>query len=200
MQKLTWISSGKNNKSCRIIHNGSNKTGFVVLWFFYDFLRNLQEIGKSLLLFDLPFAERPSERFAALQCDPWAAGRRGGAKSGEARWSFGRGRTGKGLGATGTRFRRSGGAVVAKGRSAGGLRGTAVRCAPGARLRRALGQSSKGAARRDFSGVGRRGLGALETAESTVGKVNQRRAPMPTASSGGRGGAGCIAARDRDSL
>jgi hypothetical protein len=29
MQKLSGISSSKNNKSCRIIHNGSNKIGFV---------------------------------------------------------------------------------------------------------------------------------------------------------------------------
>jgi hypothetical protein len=52
-------------------------------------------------------------------------------------------------------------------------------------------------AQRGFSGVGRRGLGELETAESTVGKVWQRRAPVPTACSGGRGGAGCVAVRGR---
>jgi hypothetical protein len=34
MQKLTGISSGQNNKSCRIIHNGSNKISFA---FFFDF-------------------------------------------------------------------------------------------------------------------------------------------------------------------
>jgi hypothetical protein len=74
---------------------------------------------------------------------------------------------GSGLGTTGTRFGRSVGGERAAGR---GLRGTAVRCAPGARLRRALGRSSKGAARRGFRGVGRRGLGALETAEGTVAR------------------------------
>jgi hypothetical protein len=34
MQKLSGIGSGKNNKSCRIIHNGSNKIGFAVFRFF----------------------------------------------------------------------------------------------------------------------------------------------------------------------
>jgi hypothetical protein len=49
-------------------------------------------------------------------------------------------------------------------------RGTAGRHPPGARLRRALGRGRKGAARRDFSTVGRQGLGALGTAESTIGQ------------------------------
>jgi hypothetical protein len=40
MQKLKGIGSGQNNKSCSIIHNGSNKIGVA---FFCDFLRNLQE-------------------------------------------------------------------------------------------------------------------------------------------------------------
>jgi hypothetical protein len=71
MQKLTGTSSGKNNKSCRIIHNGSDKIGFAFVWFFYDFLRNLQESGKSLYYLSYPIARRPSERIVALQCGPW---------------------------------------------------------------------------------------------------------------------------------
>jgi hypothetical protein len=55
MQNLTGISSGKNNKSCGIFHHEPNKISFAFFWFFYDFLHNLQEIGKSLLLFELPF-------------------------------------------------------------------------------------------------------------------------------------------------
>jgi hypothetical protein len=55
MQKLLGISSGQTNKSCRIIHNGSNKTSFTFFWFFCDFLRNLQESANSLLLFQLRF-------------------------------------------------------------------------------------------------------------------------------------------------
>jgi hypothetical protein len=47
MQKLSGISSGQNNKSCRIFHRESNKIGFVFLWFLCDFLRNLQESAKS---------------------------------------------------------------------------------------------------------------------------------------------------------
>jgi hypothetical protein len=55
MQKLTGISSGKNNKSCRIFHIESNKIGFEFFRFFYNFLRNLQETAKPLLLIELPF-------------------------------------------------------------------------------------------------------------------------------------------------
>jgi hypothetical protein len=55
MQKLTGISSGKNNKSCRIFHNESKKIGFEFFWIFFDFLRNLQETAKALLLIVLPF-------------------------------------------------------------------------------------------------------------------------------------------------
>jgi hypothetical protein len=55
MQKLSGISSGKNNKSCGTIHHESKKTGFAFFQFLYDFIRNLQETGKSLLRFELPF-------------------------------------------------------------------------------------------------------------------------------------------------
>jgi hypothetical protein len=55
MQKLSGISSGKNNKSCGTIHLESNKIGFALFRFFNDFIHNLQETGKSLLLFELPF-------------------------------------------------------------------------------------------------------------------------------------------------
>jgi hypothetical protein len=71
MQKLSGISSGKNNKGCRIFHNESNKIGFAFLCFFYDFLRNLQETAKSLYYWSYPFAGRPSERNFSLQCRPW---------------------------------------------------------------------------------------------------------------------------------
>jgi hypothetical protein len=43
MQKLTGISSGKNNKSCRIIHHESNKIGFAFFRFstiFYAIYKN----------------------------------------------------------------------------------------------------------------------------------------------------------------
>jgi hypothetical protein len=71
MQKLTGISSGQNNKSCSIIHNGSNKIGFTFFRFFYDFLRNLQESANSLYYFSCAFAGRPLERKLSLQCSPW---------------------------------------------------------------------------------------------------------------------------------
>jgi hypothetical protein len=43
MQKLTGISSGQNNKSCRIIHNGSNK----LVLHFYDFSTIFYAIYKN---------------------------------------------------------------------------------------------------------------------------------------------------------
>jgi hypothetical protein len=46
MQTSTGTSSGKNNKSCGIFHNESNKIGFAFVWFSYDFLRNLQISAK----------------------------------------------------------------------------------------------------------------------------------------------------------
>jgi hypothetical protein len=45
MQKLTGISSGQNNKSCRIFRHEPNKIGFAFFRFVYDFIRNLQESG-----------------------------------------------------------------------------------------------------------------------------------------------------------
>jgi hypothetical protein len=97
MQKLTGISSGKNNKSCRIIHHESNKTGFTFFWLFCDFLRNLQETGKLTLLFQLHFCSRdPGKNFGFAKWPLGAAGRRGWAKSGELAGARGRGRTGGG--------------------------------------------------------------------------------------------------------
>jgi hypothetical protein len=77
MQKLSGISSVKNNKHWGIFHLESKKIGFVFFRFFCDFLHNLQETGKSLYYLSYPFAGRPSERSFVLQCGPWAAGRRG---------------------------------------------------------------------------------------------------------------------------
>jgi hypothetical protein len=88
MQKLSGIISGQNNKGCSIIHHESNKSSFAFFWFFYDFLRNLQESAKSQSLFKnhfarrsletsdsyeytLAFAVRPLELKGASQCDPW---------------------------------------------------------------------------------------------------------------------------------
>jgi hypothetical protein len=73
MQKLSGISSGKNNKSCRIFHNESNKIGFAVFWFFYNFLRNLQETAKSLYYLSYPFAVRPLKSFLLCNVVPGGA-------------------------------------------------------------------------------------------------------------------------------
>jgi hypothetical protein len=42
MPKISENSSDKNNKSCGIFHNESNKIEFAFFWIFYDFLRILQ--------------------------------------------------------------------------------------------------------------------------------------------------------------
>jgi hypothetical protein len=73
MQKLSGTSSCKNNKSCGIFHNESNKISFDFFLFFYDFLHNLQESGKSLYYLSYQFAGRPPERNFALQCGPWGS-------------------------------------------------------------------------------------------------------------------------------
>jgi hypothetical protein len=86
-------------------HHESNKTSFAFFWVFYDFLCNLQEIGKSLYYWSYHFAERPSERFVALQCGPW--GRPAGAAGaipGEVRRSLAGEGLGKGARVTRVRF------------------------------------------------------------------------------------------------
>jgi hypothetical protein len=68
MQKLSGTSSVKNNKSCRIFHPECNK-----IWYFYDFLHNLQESVRWLYYLSYQFAGRPSKRLSSLQCHPWGA-------------------------------------------------------------------------------------------------------------------------------
>jgi hypothetical protein len=87
MQKLTGISSGQNNKSCRIFHNGSNKIGFAFFCFFCDFLRNLQETGKWQTLLELPFCKKdPGKIFGFAMSSPGRGGRRGWPNSGSSPW------------------------------------------------------------------------------------------------------------------
>jgi hypothetical protein len=76
MQKLSGISSGQNNKSCIIIHHEPKKIGFAFFRCFYDFIRNLQETGKSLLLFELPFCREALGKKLRFAMWSWAAGQR----------------------------------------------------------------------------------------------------------------------------
>jgi hypothetical protein len=69
MQKLKGISSGQNNKSCRIIHQEPNKIGFT---FFCNFLRNLQESATHFYYWSGAFAAGSLGRFLFSQCGPWA--------------------------------------------------------------------------------------------------------------------------------
>jgi hypothetical protein len=56
MQKLSGISSGKNNKSCRIFHSESNKVGCAFFLFCYYFIWILQESAKWLYYLRCGFA------------------------------------------------------------------------------------------------------------------------------------------------
>jgi hypothetical protein len=98
MQKLSRISSGKNNNSCGIFHQDPNKIGFEIFWFLYDVSRNLQEIAKALLLFELPFrSEALGKNFCFAM---WPLGRRqrwSGGDSGRGSLDSGRGRAGEDL-------------------------------------------------------------------------------------------------------
>jgi hypothetical protein len=73
MQKLSGTSSGKNNKSCGVFYHESKKTRFAFFWFFYDFLRNLQESATYTLLFENHFARRSLGRIGILPKCPWFA-------------------------------------------------------------------------------------------------------------------------------
>jgi hypothetical protein len=59
MQKLSATTPGKNNKSCGIFHNESNKIDFAFFWFSYNFLHNVQESAKALYYFRFIFAAGP---------------------------------------------------------------------------------------------------------------------------------------------
>jgi hypothetical protein len=76
MQKLTGISSGRNNKSFRIIHHESKKIGFIFLLFFCAFLRNLQETAKTQTLFQLQFCSQALEKNYLFAMWSLAAGQR----------------------------------------------------------------------------------------------------------------------------
>jgi hypothetical protein len=82
MQNLTGTSSGNNNKSCRIIHNGSNKIGFAFLWFFYNFIR-VFKVSANLEETDLwtdPRISQTGPREENLDCN-WVPGAMAGGGS-----------------------------------------------------------------------------------------------------------------------
>jgi hypothetical protein len=72
MQKLTGISSGQNNKICRIIHHEPNKIGFAFFRFVYDFIPQFTRIRKSLLLFQLRFCSRDPGKKIFFAMWSWA--------------------------------------------------------------------------------------------------------------------------------
>jgi hypothetical protein len=114
MQKLKGISSVQNNKSCGIIHHKSNIISLTFFWFFYDFLRNLQESANLFNYLSYPFVIRPLRRLDVLKCGPQGGRPAGLPESGELAAVLGRGRGGGG--SLGSR----GGCSGAAGGSAGG--------------------------------------------------------------------------------
>jgi hypothetical protein len=89
MQKLSGKSMVVLCKSCRIFHNKSKQIGFVFFWFFYDFLRSLQDSAKPFYYWSFhftpgsldvstdsqpcpPFTQNTLERKRKMQCGPWA--------------------------------------------------------------------------------------------------------------------------------
>jgi hypothetical protein len=59
MPKILENNSCKNKKSCRVFLQESNKIGIAFFWFFYEFLRNLQESAKHMYYLRFTFATRP---------------------------------------------------------------------------------------------------------------------------------------------
>jgi hypothetical protein len=115
MPKILGNNSGKNNKSCRIFHNESNKIGIAFLWFLYDFLRIFKVSEKALYYLRFGFTGRPLELLSLLQIGPnsrkrpwkeWGrrnvvpghGGRRGSPELGGSGGALGRGRGGEGRG------------------------------------------------------------------------------------------------------
>jgi hypothetical protein len=96
MQKQKGISSDQNNKSCSIIHNGSNKIGFTFFWIFCDFLRNLQGSAIQFNYLSYLLQKGPRKETKACNVAPTAAGRCGFCNSGEAGGVLARGRGGGG--------------------------------------------------------------------------------------------------------
>jgi hypothetical protein len=65
------MQTGKNNKSCRIFHNRSNKIEFAFFWNYHDFIRNLQESAKHLHYLRFTFAPGSLGLFDTSQICPW---------------------------------------------------------------------------------------------------------------------------------
>jgi hypothetical protein len=121
MQKLSGISSGKNNKSCGIFHHESNKIGIAFLWFSYDFLRNLQVSANHMYYLSFNFAVRPFRRNTLLQCGPWGRGRRGSSQiPARAGGEVGRGHARGGAGVARDRFGSEVGVEMAGSEACGG--------------------------------------------------------------------------------
>jgi hypothetical protein len=145
MQKLKGISSGQNNKSCGIIHHEAKKIGFTFFRFSCDFIRNLQEIDKALILFQIRLCSKdPGKKGNLTQMpqvctqalrkswpfaisSPGAAGGGPIGNSGESRGRSGRGRQGNGLRVASGRF---GGSVGARSSREGGHAGGPGRWPP----------------------------------------------------------------------
>jgi hypothetical protein len=96
MQKLSGISSGQNNKSCRTFHHEPNKISFAFFLIFLCFSTQFTRIRKTATLLEIPFCRKTLGKILSLAMSPLGvAGRRGEAKY---RQAAGRGRPGAGEG------------------------------------------------------------------------------------------------------
>jgi hypothetical protein len=60
------------HKSCRVSYKESNKIGFAIFWFIFDFLRNLQHQPETIYYLRIKLSNRPLEVFQILQKKPLA--------------------------------------------------------------------------------------------------------------------------------
>jgi hypothetical protein len=159
MQKQTGIISGQNSTSCGIFHHESKNIRIAFFWFLYNFLHNLQETAKALLLLELPLCRKALGKISFLAMWPLVA------RPVRLRPQSGEGRR---RGWPGT---REGGARVAR----AGLGRNWGRGWPAARLAAALGGGSRCGPNSCVEGSGVVRLGravARVSAREVVGRVN----------------------------
>jgi hypothetical protein len=194
LQQLSGISLGKNNNSCSVFRQESNKIRFAVFRFLYNFLQNLQDSAKVKQYLRCCFARKSLEvlipyRYAlSLRIGPQkelkscnvvlrGVGRRG---SPEFRRSGGRGRPGTGGGRLGGHLGSiwkvgRGGDAAGDGHRRRTRAAAAVACSP-----------TRGGAMRGEEWL-LEPLRSLEgVPEGSVDRGCKRRRSLPSGSNGGR--------------
>jgi hypothetical protein len=99
MQQISGISSGKNNKSCRIIHSGSKKISFAFFRFFMILYAIYKIQPKHFYYLGYQLQGGPRKELLFCNVVPGRAGRRGAPELSHSGGGFGRGVGGEGRGA-----------------------------------------------------------------------------------------------------